>query len=358
GSTAAEAVANAQAEVERLIQLANEHEINFDPAKSDLLVIGGGPKKLLDTAGLAIQIHGHRINPSPHVKWLGVWIDSQLNFKQHVQEWCGKAQRITNFIRRINTVQRGADPGPMIKAVQACVISTALYGAETWWPGLTRITTQRSKKVGTGVGWHTEILDNTIIKAVRAALPAWRTTPNTVLHRESGIPPATILLQQRQLRAATRIQRMDTWHPLLMRSQEGPKETINRLGLRAGQKSRTFTNPERYLTRLQTSLQNVPSAVESGKLFFPKAERNCQVARLDKQSEATQAKLWIGNLSTDTICAYSDGSSCGWARSAWAYTLFRGRQMIGSGAGALLGAEAYDAEVLGAQKALEAAMQV
>ncbi|KAI0999523.1 hypothetical protein K3495_g8671 [Podosphaera aphanis] len=32
--------------------------------------------------------------------------------------------------------------------------------------------------------------------------------------------------------------------------------------------------------------------------------------------------------------------------------------MIGSGAGALLGAEACDAEVLGAQKALEAAMQV
>ncbi|KAI0997207.1 hypothetical protein K3495_g10978 [Podosphaera aphanis] len=90
GSTAAEAVANAQMEVEMLIQLANEHEINSDPAKSDLLVIGGGPKKLLDTAGLVIQIQGHRINPSQHVKWLGVRIDSQLNFKQHLQEWCGK----------------------------------------------------------------------------------------------------------------------------------------------------------------------------------------------------------------------------------------------------------------------------
>ncbi|KAI0999526.1 hypothetical protein K3495_g8672 [Podosphaera aphanis] len=83
----------------------------------------------------------------------------------------------------------------MIKAVQAYVISTALYGAEIWWPGLTRITTQQSKKVGTGVGWHTDILDNTIIKAVRAALPAWRTTSNTVFHRESGIPPVAILLQ-------------------------------------------------------------------------------------------------------------------------------------------------------------------
>ncbi|KAI0994466.1 hypothetical protein K3495_g13716, partial [Podosphaera aphanis] len=130
GSTAAEAVANAQAEVENLVRLANEHKISFDPAKSDLLVIGGGPKKKMDTAGLAVQLQGHTIIPSQHVKWLGVWIDSQLNFKQHVQEWCGKAQRITQFIRRINTVQRGADPGPMIKAVQACILSTAFYGAE------------------------------------------------------------------------------------------------------------------------------------------------------------------------------------------------------------------------------------
>ena len=54
----------------------------------------------------------------------------------------------------------------MIKAVQACVLSIALYGAEAWWPGLTRITTQRDKKVGIGVGWHTDLLDSTILKVV------------------------------------------------------------------------------------------------------------------------------------------------------------------------------------------------
>ncbi|KAI0997695.1 hypothetical protein K3495_g10491 [Podosphaera aphanis] len=129
---------------------------------------------------------------------------------------------------------RDTDPGPVIKAVQACILSTAFYGAGAWRPGLIRITTQRNKKVSTGVGWHTDLLDNTIIKKVRAALPAWRTTPNKALHRESGIPLATIILQQRQLRAATRIQRLDRRHPLVIRSQEVPKETIRRLGLRAG----------------------------------------------------------------------------------------------------------------------------
>ncbi len=46
------------------------------------------------------------------------------------------------------------------------------------------------------------------------------------------------------------------------------------------------------------------------------------------------------------------------AKSAWGYTLFRKGQIIGSDAGPLWGAEAYDAEILGAQKALEAAIRV
>ena len=63
-------------------------------------------------------------------------------------------------------VQRGIDPGPMIKVVQSCVLSTVLYGAETWWLGLTMITNKRDNKVGTGVGWHINLLDSTILKAV------------------------------------------------------------------------------------------------------------------------------------------------------------------------------------------------
>ena len=224
------------------------------------------------------------------MRWLGVWIDSQLNFKQHVQEWCGKAQRVTQFIRQIDTVQRGAAPGIMIKAVQVCVLSTALYGAEAWWPGTSRITTKKDKKVGTGVGWHTNLLDNTITKAIRAALPVWRTTPNLVLHRESGIPPAIILLQQKQLLTAARIQRLDAWHPLVFRARENPKETINRLNLRAGQKDRSFTVPERYLTRLQMSARSVPTAEGTGCLFFPRGEPKIKSMGGDSQDEKALVK--------------------------------------------------------------------
>ncbi|KAI0994090.1 hypothetical protein K3495_g14093, partial [Podosphaera aphanis] len=176
------------------------------------------------------------------------------------------------------------------------------------------------------------------------------------LHRESGNPPAAILLQERQLRAAARIQRLDVWHPLVLRSRESSKETINRLGLRAGQKSRSFTFPERYFTRLQISARNMPAAEGPGRLYYPKGELNNKPLELDRQLEAEHAKQWISNLPSNTVCAYSDGSSCGPAKSAWGYTLYRRGQLIASGAGPMHGAEIYDAELLGAQKALEAAM--
>ena len=77
----------------------------------------------------------------------------------------------------IKTVRRDVVSGPMIKAVHAYGLITALYGAEAWWPDLARITTRRDKRVIIGVGWHTDLLEKTIVKAVRAALPAWLTTP-------------------------------------------------------------------------------------------------------------------------------------------------------------------------------------
>ena len=358
GSTAAEAIAAVQEDLDSLVLLAREHRIEFDPAKSELLVTGGGPRKKINTANLSILVKDRRIEPSPHIRWLGVWLDTQLNFKQHVQEWTGKANRLVHFLRHINGVQRGAAPGPLIRAVQACVLSTALYGAEAWWPGLSRITTIRDKEVGTGVGWHTSLLDKTITKAIRVALPAWRTTPNSALHREAGIPPASIILQQKMLRSAARMRRMDAWHPLALRAAEDPKDTIKRLGLRSGQRDRLFRQPERYMTRLQISVRQVPTAEGPGKLYFPHGLPASTPGSREKEARSGSIKRWLTSLPANAVCAFSDGSSSGPGQSAWGYVVYQGGKLAGSGSGPLPGAEVFDAEVVGAMKALEAALAV
>lgn len=69
---AIEVVVVVQEQVEKVIQMASEHMIEFDPEKSELLVIGRGPRKKLDPTGLKIQIKEHKVVPSPVVSWLGV----------------------------------------------------------------------------------------------------------------------------------------------------------------------------------------------------------------------------------------------------------------------------------------------
>lgn len=133
-------------------------------------MIGGGPKKNLKAADLSVTIKEETIFSSLAVCWLGVLLEKKLNIKQHVHVWCGKAQSIRKFLRQIKYVQRGVAPGLRIKAARSCVLITALYGAEAWWPGFTRTTSQKGKKVGARTGWHIHLLDSKILRAVRAPL--------------------------------------------------------------------------------------------------------------------------------------------------------------------------------------------
>src|SRR6478735_10781959 len=56
-------------------------------------------------------------------------------------------------------------------------------------------------------------------QAMRAILPVWKTTPTTILHRESGIPPIDQLLDARRLRFSARLKSLDEAHPLASRTR-------------------------------------------------------------------------------------------------------------------------------------------
>lgn len=76
GKNACEAVKAVQEEVEKIIQLASTQMINFDPSKSELLIFGGGTKKKLDTSNLTVRVGEQTITASPHIRSLGVWLDT------------------------------------------------------------------------------------------------------------------------------------------------------------------------------------------------------------------------------------------------------------------------------------------
>ena len=68
-------------------------------------------------------------------------------------------------------------------------------------------------------------IDIAIRTAARAVLPVWRTTPIPILHRESGLPPAEVLLEQIRLRTSLRLKTLDPAHPLVRRTTDLTQKT-------------------------------------------------------------------------------------------------------------------------------------
>jgi hypothetical protein len=79
-------------------------------------------------------------HPLPGLRWLGVWFDRRLNFRRHVVERTNKAMKVARHMRSLAAVQHGPPAAVMRKAVTACVLPSALYGAEAWYAGRRRPT--------------------------------------------------------------------------------------------------------------------------------------------------------------------------------------------------------------------------
>ncbi|KAI1000223.1 hypothetical protein K3495_g7975 [Podosphaera aphanis] len=173
------------------------------------------------------------------------------------------------------------------------------------------------------------LIDKAVRVALRAALPVWRTTPNVILHREGGIPPANVLLEGGRLRLAARIN-------------------------------------SRYSSSSSQKSKHMPchACKRAFRLLPPSESAEPLLAPLYSHPQATNAQgninheNWIRTIPSSVICAYSDGSSEGHGRSSWGFVLQSGGLTFEKDQGILYGGEVYDAEIFGATMALRAALSI
>ena len=60
----------------------------------------------LENEAYSIKIGDSIIQPKGLVKWLGIWLDSKLTFKQHVEKKTTQALKILNQIERLSNTER------------------------------------------------------------------------------------------------------------------------------------------------------------------------------------------------------------------------------------------------------------
>ncbi|XP_044717921.1 RNase H domain-containing protein [Hirsutella rhossiliensis] len=183
-----------------LLRLREQGEPNsrFGYADDVATLIRG--RSLQETAARATRAAGELIQwgadngvvkePQQDLRWLGVWYDRKLSFRTHVEKWAAKAMTAAGFLQNLSNTRRGILP-----VDTACGHGLRppdpLYGAHVWYPG----------RFG--------LIQLTLNVAMRAIAPVWCTMPIVALHRETGIPPATLLLADAQRRAATKRRRRD-----------------------------------------------------------------------------------------------------------------------------------------------------
>ena len=88
---------------EKILQLQNQNNIQFDMEKIELIHFHS---KRIDNQNYPISIRNNQIKPKNLIRWLGIWLDSKLSFKEHVEIKIAAATRIFHQIARLSNTKR------------------------------------------------------------------------------------------------------------------------------------------------------------------------------------------------------------------------------------------------------------
>ncbi|KKF93453.1 RNA-directed DNA polymerase from mobile element jockey [Ceratocystis platani] len=222
------------------------------------------------------------------LKWLGVYFDRRLNFNAQANHVKNKMEGLTHNLNILKGCKHGAPVSEMVMAIKTCLIPTMTYAAATWW--------QPEKHGNIG---KAKMMGKPLRRALLAALPAYKTTPSSLLHMEAGIPPANQILHTAVLRELIRWYTLDEAHPLCNLEEHNSFSNLLRLLPKP---------PPRYGTvrdKQQPADPPPPEALVTGK---------------DKDEAARDHVTFKETRPPQDVWLYTDGSRLqnGWTGAGWA----------------------------------------
>ncbi|KAL1947815.1 hypothetical protein VTO73DRAFT_13539 [Trametes versicolor] len=141
------------------------------------------------------------LQPSAVWRYLGIRLDSKLNFHAHVSYYAERAVTTVNAMLMLSNSNRGLTPMQRRTLYIACVLPLLTYGVEVWY---------RSK----GVKGLMKPLVAAQHRALRWITGAFRTTPIGAMHSFAGILPLHLHCKKLQYRFFLRFHTLPPHHPL------------------------------------------------------------------------------------------------------------------------------------------------
>lgn len=112
----------------RIDRWMSSRKLQLAPDKTEAVLLTTKRK----VAPIQFMVHGTRVTLSPAIRYLGVWLDTKLNFGAHVEKALQKAERTLTALAGIMPNIGGARASKR-KLLASVVHSQVLYAAPIWW---------------------------------------------------------------------------------------------------------------------------------------------------------------------------------------------------------------------------------
>jgi len=233
--------------------------MSLDSSKSDLIHFSRSkpPEVTINTSLFNLPI---LIQPSPILRWLGIFFDPKLSFNKHVSIMACRASTIAAGLRILSNTVRGLHQQHLRILVKTCIIPVLTYAFQVWYRPDRRQTSLKSK------------LEVMLSKGSRHTAGAFRTAPLLAIQALAHIPRLQLILDNLRAGASRRISKLPSSSLLFQRLPDS---------LREGAESHAPFPPPKHIphnpiTRAsQSSLTHLASkAGGKGERLFPFARRN------------------------------------------------------------------------------------
>src|SRR6266576_4401542 len=224
---------------------AKEAAISFNIGKTELIYFYNKHTTIEE----GLKLGDTEISPKPLVRWLGIFLDLKLIFKQHIEIRISKAKTAFYLIRRLGNTQRGLSLQALRQVYIACVTTIADYGIQCWW---------KSKSRDYLLARY-QSLQNEALKLV---LGAFRGSPSQAMEIEASIPPPRIRFKKLCNSYALRILKLKENHAIKKVYIEEIDKDRDELAASSSSSSSPKNSTIKHLLQPKTQLLSLVSRVQ------------------------------------------------------------------------------------------------
>jgi len=156
---------------------------------------------------LRITLNGEAIavTPTATMRWLGIYLDRKLTFRDHVRIMANRTSSVVNGLRCLANTVRGLSQSNLRLLYRTCAFPVLSYASVIWF---------REDKRQKGL---LKVMDTAQNRALRLICGAFRTTQTHALRTLAHTPPVVHLLRRLSETAAARFAKLPTLSPVIQR---------------------------------------------------------------------------------------------------------------------------------------------